>query len=457
MTSEILDRLPPQNLAAEKCIIGAICIDPACIDDVCAVVSASDFHTSAHATLFRNLVEMRMEQTPVDGVLLLGRLKASGHLESIGGAAYIGEIINATPSAANVIHYAELVHETAVRRSLIHSAMAAVRSAWDSSEGAEQICDRLSNDLMQILSRGKSGEARLVAEIIPAVLERAKLSRSSGRQGGLPVGLCDVDSSMGGMFPGELFILAARPGMGKTSLAGQIATHNAERGSKVLFVSLEMSDEELMSRLLCAKAGVDGSRMRTGRLDDRDIDSLVTTAGEFQHAPLSITNSASMTTAEIVRLARKAKQKQGLDLLVVDYLGRVEASDRRNNRVEQVSQMARDFKRAARDLDLPLLCLAQLNRAAESQTDRRPRLSHLRESGEIEQEADVVAFLHREEVYNKKDQDLRGQADLLVLKNRNGPVGEYPLLWDAATTTLKTRAIRAADNFDYEPSEYGGF
>ncbi len=269
----------------------------------------------------------------------------------------------------------------------------------------------------------------------------ARESLRSGRRLGLPTGFMGFDYANGGLHAGELVILAARPGGGKTSIALQIAAHSAMKQRDVLFVSLEMSGAELMIRVLCGLATVDSAAIRTGRLTERDLGHLEQAGDQFAGAKLTIDDRASVTAADIRRAARRCKRQGGLSLVVVDYLQRLTAADARAKRYEQVGAMTADLKTLARELNVPVLCLCQLNREVEKGGNGRPKLSNLRESGNIEQDADVVAFVHRPEVFEPSDPDLVGKAELIVEKNRNGPTGTFPLLWDARTTTFSDARV----------------
>ena len=438
VSPEILDRLPPQDLDAEKSVLGSVLLRQDVLDDVAAVITAEDFYVEAHACLYRHFRELHDAGQPIDVVTLKARLRAAGDLEAIGGAAYLGELFDSHPVPSRATYYAGIVREKARLRAVITTAAAMLQAAYDPAGNADDVLAQAQEQLASAEDQGRGVDAIGAALAVDQALDQAK--RSGEWRRGLPTGLVDFDRQLGGLFPGELVVLAARPRMGKTSLGIQVMAHNAPRGRGVLFVSLEMSATELTTRMLCARAGVDSNSLRTGNLEGGDLTALEQQAAEFRGAAFWIIDRPSLTTADIRREARRLHRRSGLALLIVDYLGRVTPADVRVKRYEQVGQISGDLKRLSRELEIPVLLLAQLNREVEGTADHRPRLSHLRESGETEQDADVVAFLHRPEVYKPDDPDLHGQAELIVEKNRNGPTGKFTLGWDSMSTTFWTPA-----------------
>lgn len=411
-------------------MIGSVLLQPSLLDDVADIVRPADFYADAHRRLFSRLLAMAECRDPIDPGLLARRLSADGELEAVGGVAYIAEVLQGIPVALHARHYAAIVAKKARYRLLIHAAAATLRDAYDSAQEPEEILNALERDLVEIETAEHDGDPVPMSEAVAAAITRIDAVMARQRTAGLMTGLTLFDEQIGGLFRGELFILAARPSVGKTSLACQIATHFAARKRPVLFVSLEMSAEELATRMMCSKAGVSSRKIRTADISDQDKAALAAHAGPLATAWLRIYDRAGATIYDIRRKARRM-HRAGLDLVVVDYLQRLTPSDRKANRYEQVGEMTRGLKELARELDVPVLCLAQLGREADKEPT--PRLSHLRESGDIEADADVVAFLHTD----KKHRGATPEADayndkpakLQILKNRNGETGDFDLRW----------------------------
>jgi replicative DNA helicase len=379
---------------------------------------------------------MSGEGAAIDVTLLAERLKQAGDLEAVGGPAYLSEVLYSVPVAAHAVYYAKIVRKKAQYRRLRLEATELIRDAQCEAADPAELAARTEARLSDAIGSGQGSEVVGAEIAVDAALAQAEKHRE-GKSGGLMTGFYQFDHDLGGLFYGELVILAARPRMGKTSMGCQIATHTATTGRRVLFCSLEMAAAELTTRMMCSLAGVDGNRVRTGNITDAELDSLREAGDVLRGTPLFIWDRAGVSVADIRRRARLLASQDRLSLVIIDYLQRLLPADPRAKRYEQVGQMASDLKRLARDLELPVLCLAQLNRQAESTSDHRPRLAHLRESGDIEQDADQVLFLHRPEVHQPDDWDLRGQAVLIVSKNRNGPTGEFNLVWDAPRTTFR--------------------
>lgn len=440
VTSEILDHSPPQDLEAEKAVLGSILLKPDFLDDVSEVLEPSYFYVEANRRLYRHLVEMRGAGHKIDTLLAAERLKQAGDLEAVGGAAYLAEVLQSVAVPHHAVYYAELVAAAAKRRAMIQAAWDTLVGAYNPTTDTEELVATAEISLNRLAARESDGQILEADQAVAQALCHAEQLAEQGKAAGQATGLADYDRLIGGLFPGELVVLAARPRMGKTSLAIQITTYFALRKRKVLFASLEMAPIELTMRMLCAKAGVDSSRVRTGMLDENDLKTMSAAAAELHDATFAIDGRPGLTVANIRAEARRRHGKEPLSLVVVDYLQRLVPNDPRLKRHEQVGQMSGDLKRLALELQVPVLAVAALNREVESSSDNRPRLSHLRESGDIEFDADVVMLLHRPEVYRPKDKDLCGKAQLIVEKNRNGATGVFDLLWDAEVTTFRTPA-----------------
>jgi len=434
--SEILDRQPPCSLDAERAVLGSILIDPRVLDDVASILRADDFYADAHRTLYSRMLDMHRRDRRIDTTLLVEELQRNGELEAIGGPAYVAEIVQAVPVAAYATYYAQIVKDKAKLREVIGAGLEMVQAGYAATDDADQIVDQAESRLLTLRAQDQRSRPGTLEETAIEVMARIDAIRHHKAHAGIFTGLESFDQGTGGLFRGELFVLAARPGIGKTSLALQIAHHVATSGRLVYFASLEMSRQELTSRLLCSLSGVSSQRVRNGHVDDQDRRQLVQVSNHLPGSTLVIDDRASMTVADIHRNARRHSGKKGLALVVVDYLQRLTPHDRRVQRHEQVGAMTDALKARARELDVAVLCLCQLNR--EAAKDGQPQLWQLRESGSIEQDADVVAFLVRQ--YNAGMIDASGadrQAELRIAKNRNGECGAYRLTWEPETTTFR--------------------
>ena len=460
LNSEILDRQPPRSLEAERAILGSILLLPEVCDDVALVVRTDDFYDEAHQKVYKHILAMHEEGGKVDHMLLIERLKQSGDFEAIGGAAFIAEVAQAVPTAAHAQYYAEIVRNKGILRSLIHASTDILRDAYDPATDARGMLSRAEEKVFAILDAKGSSQLASIGDVLHESLLRidARMKQEHAI-GGLETGFTDYDDLTGGLHESELVILAARPSMGKTALAMNIAENVAMREHvTTLFVSLEMSSIELGDRLLCSVAEVNSNRLRNGTITVEERRRLVEKAAEITQAPLYVDDSPSRTMTEIAATARRLKRKENLGLVVIDYLQLIEPDNPKDGRQEQVAKIARRLKGLARELDVPVVCLAQLNRQAEEQRhNHRPRLSHLRESGAIEQDADVVMFVHREEYYETSEEDkerVKGQADLIIAKQRNGPIGDIKLTWRHEFTRFVNAAPKPYEEFEAYNSEF---
>jgi replicative DNA helicase len=435
IATSILDpRDRPANVDAERAVLGSILLKPDVCDDVALLVRAEDFSDESHQLLYRHLLDLHDSGKRIDATIVVERLKTQGDFERIGGAAALADVVQAVPHAAHATHYAAIVRDKALLRSLIDAGTDILRDAYDASDEPRQLLARAEEKIFSILERRSSAEAKPIQSVLEEVMVRMDARMKHEHTiGGVETGFTDLDQLCGGLHNSELVILAARPSMGKTAFAMNIAEHaSINLKQPVLFVSLEMAALELADRLLCSAAQVNGHRLRNGTISQEDRRRLVQKSSEIGTAPLFIDDTPSRTLTEIAAVARRLKRKQGLSMIVIDYLQLIEPDNPRDPRQEQVARIARRLKGMSRELDIPVLCLAQLNRQAEVSRDNRPRLNHLRESGAIEQDADVVMFVHREEYYQTNDEDrerVRGQAEIIIAKQRNGPIGDVKLLW----------------------------
>jgi len=455
---EILQQQPPLDLDAEMCVLGCVLLMPEVLDEI-ASLRADDFYNDANRKIYDCLHQMHNDNERIDIRLLVSRLKTRGDFESVGGSAYLAKVSRSVANAGHVVEYARIVTEKAVYRKLITSCTEVLRDAYEQNFEAKDLCAQAEQKVFAIMDGRSGNDAQKFHDVLHKAMDRME-ARLAGEfvDSGAETGFHHFDEMTGGLHRGELVILAARPSMGKTALALNIAEHSAlYQHSPVLFVSLEMSGIELADRSLCSLARVDGRRLRTGTLSSDDRQRLIDKANEVSEMPLFVDDSPSRTVSEIAAAARRIKrQEKALGLVVIDYLQLIDPDNPRDPRQEQVAKIARRLKGLARELEVPVLCLSQLNRQAEDSKDHRPRLSHLRESGAIEQDADVVMFVHREEYYRRGDEAAQyaGQAEIIIAKQRNGPIGEVELTWEKQFTRFSYRAAERHSEFD-DLTEFG--
>lgn len=446
----LLKNAPPQSVEAEKGVLGSLLLLDELCDEVATIVRSRDFYYPENQAIFRHLLEIHEEGKRIDITLLYERLKQFNEFDSCGGAAYLEEIVHAVPTAANAIHYAQIVRDKSTLRDLISNHTQILREAADQTHEPRELLAKAEAGLFRILEDRGGVDVLTMEDVLHQALERIEDRLASGGGiSGVSTGLVDLDGLIGGLHESELIILAGRPSMGKTALAMNIAEHVAIVDQQsTLFVSLEMSRLELAERMLCSRGRINSHKLRSGFLSSTDHKRLVSTAAETSSAPLFINDSPSMTMTDIAATARRLKRRQKLKLLVIDYLQLIEPDNDSDPRQEQVARIARRLKGLARELKIPVLCLAQLNRQAEVTRDNRPRLSHLRESGAIEQDADVVMFVHRDEYYATTDEEraaVAGQAMVIVAKQRNGPTGEKKVRWTQEFTRFENLAESGTD------------
>ncbi|MFM7107979.1 MAG: replicative DNA helicase [Planctomycetaceae bacterium] len=447
------DRDRPANVDAERAVLGSILLKPDVCDDVALVIKADDFFDEAHQILYRHLLDLHEAGKRVDATIVVERLRTKGDLERIGGPGALSEVIQSVPHAAHASHYAHIVRDKAVLRLLIAAGTDILRDAYDAVDEPRELLSRAEERIFSILENRAATAAKSIQDVLAEVMVRMDARMRHERAvGGVETGFVDLDTLCGGLHNSELAILAARPSMGKTALAMNIAEHVAiNLKLPVLFVSLEMNGIELADRLLCSAAQVNGHKLRNGTISQEDRRRLVEKSAEIGAAPLYIDDTPGRSLTEIAAVARRLKRKDGLALVVIDYLQLIEPDNPRDPRQEQVARIARRLKTMCRELNIPLLCLAQLNRQAEVSRDNKPRLHHLRESGAIEQDADVVMFVHREEYYQTTQEDrdrVKGDAEIIIAKQRNGPIGDVKLLWQHDYTRFVNLERRPYDEFE---------
>jgi replicative DNA helicase len=417
------DRVPPHNLEAEISVLGSMLLSKNAIAEVVQFVGPEEFYRGAHRTMFEGIRDLYDRGEPVDSVTLADELQRRGTLDSVGGLVAITDLISQVPTAANAGYYARIVAEHALRRRLIDAGTDITRLGYDAGTEADDAVDRAEATVFQVAQRSYGRELSPMKDLLSQAFELIE-KRSETRQAitGLPTGFTDLDELTSGLQPANLMILAARPGLGKSTLVTNIATHVAvELRKPVVMFSLEMSQMELLERVLSAQARVDSNRIKTGRLREDDWPKLSQAMGRLHEANFYIDDTAGINLMEIRSKCRRLKQRHGLDLIVIDYLQLMMSHRRVENRVQEVSEISRGLKVLAKELDTPVIALSQLSRKPEDRGDKKPQLSDLRESGSIEQDADIVAFIFRDDAYDP-DAVNKGQAQLIIAKHRNGPL-----------------------------------
>lgn len=423
-----MDRTLPHNLEAEKCVLGAILINNQAFNQAAEVIDSSDFFRDAHRRIFEKMIALTDRSEPVDLVTLNDELGRSNELEGVGGPAYISGLTDGVPRSANVEYYAKIVKEKATLRRLIQSATDVLTRAYDGEEDPDDLLDEAERSIFQIAdARMRSGFIKLSELVDSSHQMLEKLEQHRGLVTGVPSGFVDLDKLTSGFQPADLVIVAARPSMGKTSLVMNIAAYcGIEAGKTVGVFSLEMSKDQLFLRLLTAEARVDAQRFRGGFFGEQDYSRLAGALGRLHDARVFIDDSPAIGILEMRAKSRRLKAEHGLDLLIVDYLQLMQGRGRFENRQQELASISRSLKILAKELHVPILALSQLSRAPEARGDHRPQLSDLRESGALEQDADVVLFIFREEMYANDGEpkpDLEGVAEVIVGKQRNGPTG----------------------------------
>jgi len=423
--------VPPQNLEAEESVLGAMMISPGAIGAVSEVLDAGDFYRESHAKVYRAALALYAKGEPVDAITLTDELEERGELEAVGGRVRLHELAALVPASANAAHYARIVHETATLRGLIRAGGEIARLGWERPGETGDLVDQAEQILYDLSQQRVTGEWSEIEELLKESFERiTQLYESGVDLTGTPSGFRDLDRLTSGFQPGNLIIVAARPSMGKSALALCMAANMGVRHNiPVGLFTLEMSKAEVTQRLMCSEAKVESQRLRNGKLAPDDWPRLTAACDKLAKAPIYVDDTGLLNMMEIRSKARRLKARHpNLGLIIVDYLQLLTPSHRRDSdgRVQEVSEMSRSLKILARDLDVPIVALSQLSRAVEQRTDKRPILSDLRESGSIEQDADLVAFVYRDEYYNEES-DQQGLAEVILAKHRNGPTDSIKL------------------------------
>ncbi len=424
----ILEKIPPQDIDAEMAVLGSMLIDDEAVSYAVETVKEGYFYRDAHRIIYSSIVSLYSANKPVDLITLCDELRGQNLLERSGGASYLTSLANAVPTSANVQHYALIVREKAVLRSLINSSTRIISDAYNSEGNAEQVLDDAQRLIFEISDERTTSSFFVLKELIKDSIETIdKLYQKKAHVTGIPTGFVDFDIKTAGLQPSDLIIVAARPSMGKSAFAIGIAEYAAVMEKiPIAFFSLEMSKEQLVQRLLCSHARIDANKVRTGFLSVSDWPKLTAAAGKLSEAPIYIDDTPAISALELRAKARRLKAHHDIKLIVLDYLQLMRGNSRIENRQQEISEISRSLKSLARELNVPVIAISQLSRAVESRTDHKPQLSDLRESGAIEQDADLVVLIMREEYYNPTEEN-KGIADVNIAKQRNGPVGGFNL------------------------------
>lgn len=434
MASELLGKLPPQNIEAEAAVLGAVLVNKEAMDKVTDIINDRDFYRHDNQVIFRAMLRLYEKRSPIDLVTLTNELEGLKQLDEVGGAAYLAKLVNEVPTALHVARYAEIVKQKAILRRILSAGQKISELGYEEDREVDVLMDEAEKALFDVSHTQSRDNFMPISDILASSFDRIdELHREKGMLRGVTTGFKDLDNKLSGLQNSDLIIIAARPSMGKTTFALNIALNAAVKGKvPVGFFSLEQSKEQVVDRLICAQAMVDGWKLRTGNLREEDFPAIGNAMGTLAEAPIFIDDTPMLSTIDIRTRSRRLKADHNLGLIVVDYLQLVDggSSGYSDNRVQQVSEISRSLKAIARELNVPLIALSQLSRAVESRDKKIPQLSDLRDSGSIEQDADVVAFLYREDYYDR-DTERKGITDVLIRKHRNGPIGEVELHFKA--------------------------
>jgi len=438
--SQNLRRVPPQSLEAEESVLGGILLDNTALDPVIEVLIPEDFYRESHRKIYRAMIELSEKGEPADIITLGEVLRAKNAISDVGGMTYLAELAERVPTAANILHYARIVKEKAILRGLIGTTTQIATRSYDAGEDVDHLLDEAEQSIFAISEGRIKPSFYKMSEVIMDTLKTVEMLHDRKQLvTGVATGFDDLDKLLAGLQPSDLIILAGRPAMGKTAFALNVAQQAAlgEGKTGVAVFSLEMAKEQLVLRMLCSQARVDSSKVRGGFLSDQDFERLAIAAQHLGEAPIYIDDSAGLSVLEVRAKARRLKRDPtvNLGLVIIDYLQLMRGNA--ESREQEISQISRSLKNLAKELNLPVVALSQLNRQVEQRADRRPLLADLRESGAIEQDADVVGFVFREEAYQPDNEEVRGLAEIIVAKQRNGPIGTIRLTFRSEYTRFE--------------------
>lgn len=444
-----IDKLPPQSLEAEQAVIGALLVNPIAITRVIESLKPASFYKQAHKIIYSVIVSLYNANEPIDVVTVSEQLRDMGKLDIIGGRSYINDMALSVITTANIEYYAKIISEKYIRRELIRANSEIATMAFDENE-IGSLLDFAEHEIFAIAQGKASNDLVPVKDIV--MHSYSKIEQNYNNRDeiiGVPTGFYDLDNMTAGLQPSDLIILAARPSMGKTAFCLNIAQEVGIRKKiPVAIFSLEMSKEQLVQRMLCSEAEIDSNRLRTGHMQSDDWGSLAKAMGLLADAPIFIDDTSGATILDIRAKCRRLSMEQGaLGLVIIDYLQLMEGHDGKNDRVQVISAISRGLKNLARELKAPVIALSQLSRAVESRQIKKPMLSDLRESGSIEQDADIVMFIYRDDYYNPENTETKGKAEIIIAKQRNGPVGSVELLFQSNITKFKNQATVRTHSF----------
>jgi replicative DNA helicase len=445
-------KIPPQNLDAEASLLGAILIDADAIVKIADIVDPEDFYDERHRRIYEAILQLYEKHSPIDVLTLSDQLRATGFLDMIGGPAYLTELTNFVPTATHVEQYADIVAQKAMRRRLISASQNIVGLGFDEARSLQELIEEAETRLFEVSQKHVKQDITSIETILSESFDRLdELHKDKGKIRGVPTGFKDMDNILAGLQRSDLFILAARPSMGKTAFSLNLAHNVAVKAEQpVLIFSLEMSKEQLVDRMLSMESGVDAWALRTGNLTDADFEKIGQAMGTLSEAQIFIDDTPGITVSDLRTKARREAHMRPLGLIIVDYLQLMSGGSRfsgEGNRVQEISEISRGLKGVARELNVPLIALSQLSRSVESRSPQIPQLADLRESGSIEQDADVVAFIYREEYYNPES-DRKNITDIFIKKHRNGPTGAVELYFDREKQRFRSLDNKHSTPFD---------
>lgn len=460
MATATFDRTPPQSIDAERSVLGAILLNPDAVNAALEVLrgrSADLFYAESHQHVFDAVIALSQRSAPVDIVTLVRELEKEGRLEAAGGASYIADLTNAVPTSANIEYYAQIVLDTAVLRKMISTCTMVAGEAYNPGTEVNELLDRAEREIFNIAENRQLNKVKHIGELLPDAVDRIDKQIKEGTGvTGLPTGFRELDQMLGGLQKSDMIVLAARPSVGKTAFSLNVASNAAVRNNRnVLVFSLEMSKEQLTQRVLCLEGRINSRRLREGFLAHKEFQKIIPVAGRLQTAPLYIDDTPNISVLELRSKARRHAAQHGLDLLIIDYLQLMSVSKRSENRQVEISEISRSIKGLGRELNVPVIALSQLSREAEKDDSGQPKLSHLRESGAIEQDADVVMMLAR-----PRNDELEDNPNLIhvhVAKHRNGPTGRVELIFEKETQHFGDLMRAAGATAGPPPAEYGDF
>ena len=442
----MLDRVPPQNIEAEQSVLGAILIEQSAIAKISDILQPEDFYREAHKLVYRSAITLFERGEAIDFITVIDMLRREEGLERAGGISYITSLANGVPTAANIVFHAKIVQEKSLLRRLIHAATDIAAMGYAESEEVERVLDHAEQKILEVATRKIGQDFAPIKEIIFSTLDKIdEMHKAKGGITGLSTGFTNLDKLTGGFQRSDLILIAARPSMGKTAFVLNVAQHMATRDKKsVVIFSLEMPREQLAMRMMCAEGLIDSQHFRTGAMSNEEWAKLVDAADRLSASPMFIDDTAGVNAVELRNKARRISKEHGLDCIIIDYLQLMDggAHSRIDNRQQQISDISRSLKALARELQVPVIALSQLSRGPESRTSRKPMLSDLRESGSLEQDADMVAFLYREDYYNPETEK-KNLTELIIAKNRNGPTETVELYFHKNFTRFTDYSPRA--------------